>query len=1289
MESGKLKVVCVHNQLDPVASREIRDLVSGRPLSEYVKEFFPFAPDDFDVAVNLNGRPVEPEKFNELVLSDGDILAFCAVPHGGGDGGKNPMAMILQIVLVAAVIWAAPVLAGAMGFVAETTAFAVAQAVIGGVMMAAGGLLINAICPPPGFEPMPQGVANSPTYSWNVEPNRLGEGLPLPVLYGEHRITPPLIARHVETVDNKQYLNLLYLVADHYVDYIGDIKINDTPAEYFDGVDIEVRKGAVNQEVIQFFSDTRADIPVRIKLSREWVTRQTVGNGVEGFGVGLYCPNGLGYYNAEGGVDPLCVQIEMQYRRVGDTVWTAIEDVNRVPITVPAYRWSAGYYGGLGSMRYWNEVEAGSEDPSEHTENEPYTGPVEKWDYTNGGGSRRIPIFWRWIQDGETIMQPGEVRKPFFEISGNSRDSIRRMAWRERLEPDKYEIQVRFYSDPPGGTMKHVNDTYFEFIQEIVYDDFTYPGAALLGVRALATDQLSGGMPRLTCLARRNAVPVSVNGVYEMRSANNPAWAAYDALHDDNYGGGVGANRIVLADFQSWADYCVSKGYEVNIYLDSITDLQRTLNAVTVLGRGAVVQMGSKFTALVDRPSMPVQRFLFTMANIVRDSFATEIMDVDERADCVEVSYFDKEMDYTRQTVFIPGASYGNTAMPVNKTQITLPGETSRKRAADYGKFLLNQNRYLTETASWDADIDALACLPGDVVDVQHDVPRWGQGGMIESAGPDWVGLSRPVIMQPGERYFLSIKFNDDTRAEYEINPVAQETETQTLYVGAFGSKAPQSGDMFSFGTITRAAKQFRVLSITRAAEGRRKIRAIEYIPEVYADDFTPPPIDVTPAPKVESLAVNEVWIAGPDGSGRPALDVSWRGYAVLWSVYIRLSGGSWRLVGETSDGRYLIEGALIIGRTYDVAVTPTKTPSEGRQDAVTIRGKLAPPSDVKNFQAYQSGDVVYFRWDHIPDIDLWGYEIRQGVSWNTAKIVVDGVQENKAAWMPPLSGSYNFLIKALDESGIYSTHATEASLNANIKTPVNVVKDIEETVQANADAGTFENMVYLSNTQEIAWIPGCTDTDFPATANDLLISNYTGNRAPGAYTSQVYDIGVVADFTLRLSDVSRAIIADATDIDLSGLTDQDLRISTDVNIYIAPENILEYRVSDDNVVWSGWKSFSRQTALHSRYFQHKATLALPFGMGALSLQSFRAVADLPDKEVRLTNVAVGVSGVTFDVVPLGLSALLDYYVGVTILGAAALKTAVSKSGTSFTVRLFDQTGNAILGSVDLLIRGC
>lgn len=81
-------------------------------------------------------------------------------------------------------------------------------------------------------------------------------------------------------------------------------------------------------------------------------------------------------------------------------------------------------------------------------------------------------------------------------------------------------------------------------------------------------------------------------------------------------------------------------------------------------------------------------------------------------------------------------------------------------------------------------------------------------------------------------------------------------------------------------------------------------------------------------------------------------------------------------------------------------------------------------------FRAVAAGDAIVLTWNHIPDADLWGYEIRMGTTWETGLTVVDGIQESRTAWAPPMDGTYRFWIKALDRCGMYSANAAETAVS-------------------------------------------------------------------------------------------------------------------------------------------------------------------------------------------------------------------------------------------------------------------
>ena len=69
---------------------------------------------------------------------------------------------------------------------------------------------------------------------------------------------------------------------------------------------------------------------------------------------------------------------------------------------------------------------------------------------------------------------------------------------------------------------------------------------------------------------------------------------------------------------------------------------------------------------------------------------------------------------------------------------------------------LLNQNRLLLQTVEFSAPLEAIACAVGDVVLVQHDMPKWSLAGRTEAGSTlGLVKLDRPVQMSPNEVYSL------------------------------------------------------------------------------------------------------------------------------------------------------------------------------------------------------------------------------------------------------------------------------------------------------------------------------------------------------------------------------------------------------------------------------------------------------------------------------------------------------------------------------------------------------
>jgi|GEM_PF-5161104 len=415
--TGKVLVTCVRNPFDPLApgSRETRAMSSGGTLMELMGEFQEVAAQGYEVAVSINGALLQGglERF-ELRPSGGMSVVFAAVPQGGGgNNGKNPLQTVLAlvVVIVAAVVtygvsayaaggawaWGAGAYAGATGWAA------VAGYAAGMAVAIAGGLLVTSLFPASAAMDSLTSASSdlsssSATYGWDVSSNPVEEGGPVPVLYGTHRVTPTLIGKYVELDGSSQYLNLLFAVADHQVTDMGSIRINETPIESYSSISKSQRMGNDDQAVIQFFGDTHMDMPVSARLTsaEDWITRRTQGNSVQGIGVGILFPNGLCYANDAGGLSAQTVELEIQFRKVGDEDWTALSEYHQVSVEVPAYRWSAGYYDETGT---WIEMEAGSEVETDHLECDPYTPDPLIWSYN--------PFTETYVKYGSIGADPG------------------------------------------------------------------------------------------------------------------------------------------------------------------------------------------------------------------------------------------------------------------------------------------------------------------------------------------------------------------------------------------------------------------------------------------------------------------------------------------------------------------------------------------------------------------------------------------------------------------------------------------------------------------------------------------------------------------------------------------------------------------------------------------------------------------------------------------------------------------------------------------------------------------
>ena len=268
----------------------------------------------------VDGALVPRADWQNVTPGIGQQVTIRVVPTGG-DGGKNPLRIILSIaVLIVGTAFGGP-LGAALGFAAGS---AVGTAVGAALITTAGGLLINAIVPPPQptFTGEHEGKKASKVFYIQAARNRPSPFSPVPVILGRHKMVPPLGAQtYTEIHGGSQYLRML-AVWGYGPLTVSDVKIGETDINDFDDVEIETREGRSTDAPITLYTRNVFEERFSVLLSSadSWQTRTTRDN-TEEIILDFATPRGVSKFRDDGTRIAALVRIDIEYRKVGDPNW--------------------------------------------------------------------------------------------------------------------------------------------------------------------------------------------------------------------------------------------------------------------------------------------------------------------------------------------------------------------------------------------------------------------------------------------------------------------------------------------------------------------------------------------------------------------------------------------------------------------------------------------------------------------------------------------------------------------------------------------------------------------------------------------------------------------------------------------------------------------------------------------------------------------------------------------------------------------------------------------------------
>lgn len=567
-----------------------------------------------------------------------------------------------------------------------------------------------------------------------------------------------------------------------------------------------------------------------------------------------------------------------------------------------------------------------------------------------------------------------------------------------RIElPAGSQWQVRIRRLTPNQNNSLISDTVNVLsMTEIIDVKLRYPNSALCAVQVDASQFQNIPSRSYRVWGRIIRVPSNYDpigrtysgvwdGTFKSSWTNNPAWVFFDIVTNDRFGLG---NRIPLDWVDKWrlyqiAQYCdqlVSDGlggqeprFTCSLYLQSRADAYKVLQDMAGMFRGISFYVAGQIMASADMPKDPGPTY--SQANVIDGRFHYEGSGRRTRHTVALVSWTDPD-DFGRQKVEVVQHLDAIARYGVNQTEVTAIGCHSRAQAQRVGNHILYTESLETETVSFAVGLDALNCMPGDVIQVA-DPNRAGRrnAGRIRAAGASSLTLDLvPETMAVGDT--LRATLPSGRTEGRTINGI--DAATGVVTVSAPWSAVPVPQSVWATESSDLVLQLFRVIAVTEGEELTYNITALKHVPGKYAaiDDGTRlelPPISIIP-PSVQPPPTNVALsshVVIEQGIATPTLTIQWdpADKAIAYDVEWRRDDLNWVRAGRVATSSIEVPGIYAgqyLARVRAVnALNAVSLPA--MSPLTTIAGKTEPPPAVTSLTATSIVFGIRLTWAFPP----------------------------------------------------------------------------------------------------------------------------------------------------------------------------------------------------------------------------------------------------------------------------------------------------------------------------------
>lgn len=675
-------------------------------------------------------------------------------------------------------------------------------------------------------------------------------------------------------------------------------------------------------------------------------------------------------------------------------------------------------------------------------------------------GSVEIQVEYKPITSKEwtTIRKDG---KPYIIVGKITAPTVQEFRFKVDRIGEPYDIRITKCT-PDGDNSSKYNMISWEGFQEGVTSAIEFPNTALSHIYWKYNNQITS-LPSFYGIYKLMKVRIPSNynpetreytgewdGTFKRAWTDNPAWCLYDFVMNDRYG--VNAFSEVTLDkwdcyeAGQWCDELVNDGrggleprYTCNLVQTEATNGREFAMYLAGLFNGVLVEEATGYLRLfVEKDEDAV--FLFTPENITEEGFSYSFTNPETRYNDIKVSFTNPEMNWDPDTrrVYNQADIDKNGRVTYDFAAVGCIREGEAMRRAYYKLVTA-----LTEkcTVSFTTNRQAQCLSNFDIILIADPVLGYSLPGRIKDISEDrkTIYLRDSIYLEANIPYKIQINVPEGL-FETEINPISG---NGNLYEFTVREPLPDNLPEAATFTISGSSrsgtpKPFRIMSISES-EGnpdaytitalelnRNKWAASDNMDFEGMGEYSGLP-NVTEIPHLldaEFFITYDAINLQTNIVVSPTYDNTYPYYSGNLIVYSKALNEDVWTKREVEGGDTIIDHPA---GEYQFIILPVSTtgitPSFENAPIFTyyVEDTFDYPSNVKNLKASRSINGVQLTWDPVGDIDIYGYEVREGSDWESGEVIITDFSGTSTFITVGDSLTHHFMVCAKNYQGNYS----------------------------------------------------------------------------------------------------------------------------------------------------------------------------------------------------------------------------------------------------------------------------